>query len=119
MMDGKIRIAQLLATVLVLFVAATQWLVILERAWACIWEWYKFYGYDGDRGITVGVSTQVLFYSLSSGIALVGLFISRKSNDDDRRLRFQKKMSRFGAIAIVMGMIFWTLILISPFVTFR
>ena len=118
-MDGKIRIAQLFATVLVLFVATTQWLVILERVGACIWEWYKFYGYDSGRGITVGVSTQVMFYSLSSGIALVGLLISRKSNDDDTRLHFQKKMSRFGTIALVTGMIFWTLILISPFVTFR
>lgn len=115
-MNSKIRIAQLFTTLFIIFVAAIQWFVILERVWASIWEWYKFYGYDGDGGITVGVGTQVLFYLLSSGFALAGLLLSSKPNDD---LSFQKKLNRFSAIALLSGMILWTLILISPFVTFR
>ncbi len=115
-MNSKIRIIQMFATVFIIFVAAIQWLVILERVWALIWEWYKFYGYDNDGGITVGVGTQVLFYLLSSGFALAGLILSSKSSDDPS---FQKKLNRFSVIALLSGMILWTLILISPFVTFR
>jgi hypothetical protein len=99
-------------------VAAIQWLVILERVWACIWEWYKFYGYDGDRGITVGVGTQILFYLLSSGFASAGLLMSRIP-PDTLKLKFQRKLNRFSAISLLSGMTLWTLILISPLVTFR
>ena len=118
-MDNKIRIAQLFGTMLVLFVAAIQWSVLLERTWAVIWGWYKFYGYGGGGQITVGTSAQILFYLISCVTALIGLLLSRISTYDDKGLCCQKRLSRFGAYTLVTGIIFWTLILISPLVTFR
>ncbi|MGR8980507.1 MAG: hypothetical protein ACU84H_10510 [Gammaproteobacteria bacterium] len=118
-MDKKNRIVLLSGTLLVLVVAVAQWVVLLERASAGVWEWYKFYGYVGGGRITVGLSTQVLFYLLSSVVAFVGLLLSHMSNDDDAISRIRKKFSRLGALSLVIGMIFWTLILISPLVVFR
>lgn len=108
----------LLATVLLIIIALIQWLVISERIWASVWEWYKFHGYGGSQGITVGASTQILFYILSSGFTFTGLQLSRK-HDDQHDLRVQKKLNRFCAIALLSGMALWSLVLISPLVTFR
>ncbi|MGZ5051439.1 MAG: hypothetical protein ACXWF8_18730 [Methylobacter sp.] len=109
---------QLLATVLLIIVAVIQWLVISERILASVWECYKFHGYGGSPGITVGVSTQILFYVLSNGFAITGLQLSRK-HDGQHNLSAQEKLNRFCAIALFTGMALWSLVFISPLATFR
>lgn len=117
-MNKRIRIAELVGTLLILTAAFAQWTVLLERTWAVIWAWYKFYGYEGGGHITVGKNTQVLFYILSSLTALVGFMLSRLSNDYIAS-SIRKKLVRLGSFALVLGMLFWTVILMSPLVMFR
>jgi len=117
-MEKGIRVAQLLGIPFVLIAAVVQWAVLLERTLAVVWEWYKFHGYGGSQ-ITVGKNTQVLFYLLSSLTALIGLIFSRQAGDAGASELIRRKVSRISVLAIVIGMLFWTVILLSPLVTFR
>lgn len=117
-MSINIRIEQLVITLFVLIAAIVQWMVLVERTWSLIWEWYKFYGY-GDGQITLGKNTQILFYLLSSLTALVGYMLSRCTDEDDPVSHIRRRLNRISALALVLGMLFWTGILISPLATFR
>ncbi|MCK9296644.1 MAG: hypothetical protein M0P70_16355 [Desulfobulbaceae bacterium] len=111
-------IARLSGALLITIVAVVQWAVVLERSWAAIWGWYKFYGYGGGQ-ITVGTNTQILFYILSTFFVCVGLKLSRLQAQDDRSGRAVQKLCYTGALLLVIGMLFWTIILISPLAVFR
>lgn len=120
-MDKKHHFSEmvgLFGTLLILIAALAQWSLLLERTWAAIWAWYKFYGYGGGGHITVGKNTQILFYILSIILALVGLMLSHQSNNYIAS-RVRKKLIRLGSFALVLGTLFWTVILMSPFVMFR
>jgi len=72
-MNKGMRIAGLVLTVMILVIALIQLAVLLERICAAIWAWYKFYGYDGNGYITVGATTQLVFYIISSLATAVNL----------------------------------------------
>ena len=94
--------------------AVLQWIVVLERCWAAAWQWYKFTGYGGGGYITVGPSTQVVFFVLSTVIALAGFILSRYAEHGTAALA-----SKIGAISLLVGMIVWAAVLISPLAVFR
>ncbi len=98
----------------VMLTAVLQWIVVLERCWAAAWQWYKFAGYGGGGYITVGLSTQIVFFILSATIALAGFVLSRYVEQGTVALA-----SKAGAVSLFVGVIVWSAVLMSPLAVFR
>ncbi len=118
-MDKAKYIFKLLASLVILLAAIVQWVVLLERGWAAGWSWYKFHGYGEGGYITVGRKSQTIFYILSCTLALVGLLLPRLFNQSEKMASFLIRVSRFGAVLLIVGVICWTALLLSPLVVFR
>lgn len=94
-----------------------QWAVVLERASAAIWAWYKFFGYGGGGHIVVGLTTQIIFVLASCLVAGAGyaLFKAESSGGNSRLWR---GVSRFGWMSIAICTVFWIVLLVSPLARF-
>lgn len=101
-----------------LAVALGQWAVILERTFAAAWQWYKFQGYGDPGYITVGGVSQLIFYFLSATSAWVG-FTAPRMQASKSSLPIIKKIGNVSAVTLIVGMIFWAGMLMSPLVKFR
>lgn len=103
-------------SILLIALAATfQWCILLERFFAAIWGLYKFWGYGGEGQITVAISSQVIFYLLSVALSFVSYFLWRGFDGD----RIFKVLAKYSTAALIGGMIFWTVVLMSPLTAWR
>ena len=109
---------KIVAIIIVTIATIVQWIILVERSWAAVWGWYKFQGYGGGGQITVGKSSQLLFYLLSITVAAVALILSGRE-DNNKTARICKKIARIALTGLVVGMIYWTIMLASPLVSFR
>lgn len=107
-------LAKSLGAIAVVVAAIAQWAVLLDRGWDVAWQWYKFVGYGGGGYSTVGAPTQVVFFVLSTSLAVAGFVLSRHAENRAARLA-----SKGGAISLVVGMIAWSAVLMSPATMFR
>lgn len=103
-----------LGVAVVVLAAVLQWIVVLERCWAAAWQWYKFTGYGGGGYITVGWPTQIIFFALSTVIASAGFVLSRYAEQGMAAMA-----PKAGAISLLVGMVVWAAVLISPLTVFR
>jgi hypothetical protein len=108
------RVLRLSLGICLLLVAGVQWAVVLERTVAAGWSWYKFHGYGDDGYITVGATSQILFYVLSLAAAGTGILLSRSAGQDARATLMGKIASR----ALIGAAVFWSALLASPLVVF-
>lgn len=116
---NKNFVLRVVVALAVLIVALVQWLVIMERVSAAMWDWYKFHGYGGAGVITVGSSSQALFYVLACIGAALGFWAARGIDDSTPTSSAVRRASKAGAIALLAGMGIWSMTLLSPLVTFR
>lgn len=94
-----------------------QWEVVLERAFAAIWAWDKFFGYGNKGCIIVGKTTQLIFLLGSSSISVVGYVLYRVEVKDSKP-KFWGNLSRFVWISITICTLLWIIFLVSPLVKF-
>lgn len=98
--------------------AVLQWAVVLERASAAVWAWYKFSGFGGGGHIVVGRTPQVVFLLGSVVIAALGYGLSSaEASGGDSGL--WRGVARFGWLSITVCTLFWIALLVSPLVTFQ
>ena len=113
-------ILRFIGVVVVMFVAIAQWAVLVERTWALVWDWYEFRGFSAGGHITVGKETQVMFYLASFLAASIGIVLSRfKVNRKEVKAGVSERLGRLGAVSLLLGVAYWTVILVSPFASFR
>ncbi len=111
-------ILRLIGVIIVAFAATAQWVVLVERTWALIWDWYKFNEFSGH--ITVGKETQIMFYLASFLAASIGIVLSRfNANRKDMKAGISERLCRLGAASLLLGIVYWTAILVSPLASFR
>ncbi len=97
--------------------AVLKWPVVLERAWAAPWQWYKFYGYGGGGHIVVGTTTQTIFLVGSSVVAAAGYLLERVEAHTAGS-KICRAIARIAWSSIVVCTFFWVAFLVSPLVTF-
>lgn len=111
-------IVRFIGVIIVVFAATAQWVVLVERTWALIWDWYKFNEFSGH--ITVGKETQILFYFVSFLAASIGIVLLRfNANRKDMEAGISEKLCRLGVASLLLGAVYWTAILVSPLASFR
>lgn len=97
--------------------ALLQWAVVLERSWAAVWAWYKFFGHGGGGHIVVGQTTQVVFILGSAVVAGIGyLLFKAESKITDSGI--WKRLARFAWSSVTVCILFWIVLLVSPLVRF-
>lgn len=99
-------------------VAILQWAVVLERACAAVWAWYKFVGYGGGGHIVVGWMTQVVFLLGSIALATIGHALFTAESRGGASV-FWSGLAQFGWLAISVCILVWVVFLLSPIVTFQ
>lgn len=102
------------AVATLVLIALLQWVVVLERCWAALWQWYKFAGYGDGGYITVGLFTQIAFFVVSIVIASVGFVLSHYAEN-----AFLAVTSKLAAISLLAGILVWAGVLVSPLAVFR
>jgi uncharacterized membrane protein len=50
-------------------------LLVLERATAALWQWYKFLGFESPGVITLSVSAAWVFAATAGGLAATGCLV--------------------------------------------
>jgi hypothetical protein len=105
-------------TALIATGAVLQWAVVLQRTWAAVWAWYKFFGYGGGGHIVVGRTTQIMFLLGSGVLAAVGYALSRAESSGGGSALW-RGVSRFGWLSITVCTLFWIALLVSPMVAFE
>lgn len=112
-------IFRFIGVIVVVLAATTQWIVLVERTWAIVWDWYKFDEFSGH--ITVGKETQIIFYLGSFFAASIGVVLSRfyANRRKDLKTGVSEKLCHLGAASILLGVVYWTAILVSPLASFR
>ena len=98
--------------------AVLQWTVVLERTWAALWAWYKFWGYGGGGHIAVGVVTQGVFFLGSAALAALGYALCRAESKGGGS-RLWHSVSKFGWMSITACTLLWLALLLSPLATFH
>ena len=98
--------------------AVLQWAIVLERASAAVWAWYKFVGYGGGGHIVVGRMTQVLFLLGSVALAGTGCALSKAESSGAGSMVW-RNLAQFGWSSITVCIGFWIILLVSPLVTFQ
>jgi hypothetical protein len=98
-------------------VAILEWTVVVDRASAAVWAWYKFVGYGGGGRVVVGRNTQMVFFLLSTVLAILGYLLSKAEFGGGSKV--WSGIAQFGCLAIVVCAIFWGAFLVSPLVTFQ
>ena len=94
-----------------------QWVVVLERAWAAVWAWYKFAGYGGGGRIDVGATTQALFLGGSATVAFVAYAVWKAERADAPSGPWAR-LAWLSYASIVVCTLFWVALLASPLVAF-
>ncbi len=90
-----------------------MWVIVFERCSAAIWAWYKFSApYGGGGQITVGIVSQLGFYALSVLLAATSFRLSHEPGSWGR-------VALYTFRAVVVLVMVWSLILISPLASFR
>ena len=118
MASSMARQSRIIFVVMAIFAAMLQWIILLERLIAAIWGWYKFHGYGGGGQITVAKSTQVVFYLISSVLLLASVLLSRRTANDVNE-QWLTRAARFVSYSFAAGIVFWSLMLVSPLVVWR
>lgn len=112
------KVGMLFISTFTIVSAIFQWLIIIERSYAAVWAWYKFYGYSPANPISVNEETQILFFVGSIAIALLALTTLRRGRLLEHE-RISRKFLVFGhwaGRAIIFGSIWWAILLASPLV---
>lgn len=117
MADGLDQFRRFLIA-LIATVALLQWAVVLERACAAVWAWYKFFGYSGGGHIVVARTTQVVFLFGSAVLIAVGYSLFRAESKVGGS-GLWRGISRFGWLSITACTLIWIVLLLSPLVTFQ
>jgi hypothetical protein len=97
-----------LAIVVAAIIAALQWIVVGERAWAAAWASYKYAG-KGHISVTQGI--QVCFFACSSILIASAYLLQRLSN-----LPHWRNLARVVFFSATSCTLFWVIILFSPIV---
>jgi hypothetical protein len=98
-------------------VAILEWTVVIDRVCAAVWAWYKFVGFGGGGHVVVGRKTQMVFYILSIVLAIGGYLLSKAELSGASHA--WRGVAQFGWLAIVVCAIFWSMFLLTPWVTFQ
>lgn len=113
----SLKLVRRIIILMIAAVAVLEWTVVIDRVCAAVWAWYKFVGYGGGGHIVVGRNTQMMFYSLSTVLAIVGSLVSKAELGDSSNV--WKGVAQFGWLAIVVCAVLWSIFLLTPLVTFQ
>jgi hypothetical protein len=117
-MSNEVVFSRRLLIMMVAVAAVLQWGVVLERAGAAAWAWYKFVGYGGGGHIDVSQATQAVFLVGSCFVAAIGYLLYRAESHSPGS-EVWKRLACFGWSSIAVCVVFWTALLLSPLVASR
>ena len=103
--------------VVVAIAAVSQWVLVVERAAAAVWAYYKYAGYGGGGHIAVGAPTQTVFFLGAGGLAVLGYYLARI--ESARGSVVWRGIARLGWLAITLCTALWAALLASPLVVFH
>jgi hypothetical protein len=104
--------------IVIIAAACAQWAIVLERATAAAWTWYKFVGYGGGGHIVVGRTIQVIFILGSAALAAVGHWLWKVESRADSSTLWLKS-AQLGWTSIAVCTLFWIILLATPLVIFE
>ena len=111
MKNSTLRSVTICLSLLFLFVAASFFYFVAERAISAVWQWYKFMGH-GRGVITLSKSTGLMYVATVSFLMISSYYLHRFSVL--WKVDAAIKLSRYAMIVYGLGLILYFLVSLSP-----
>jgi hypothetical protein len=106
-----VRVFRILALLICAVALFAQYLAVIERTSAAVWNWYKFWGYGGYEPLVVGRQAQLMFYVVSAAFTALSLFLEHNSKEF-----WFTRIARWQFRSFIAALVIWTAVLASPLI---